>query len=377
MPRLPTISQEDAARLDFVEGVRLHNYTSNIPAVLDHYRQATQGMAEVPATWRDAGAAIVEDSTYRFAAGIQRHAQVMGWAAAIESLRSHTDELRDTVMSEPTDPVGSLELDPELPLPSWYTYHDELDRDDIHLVPGGYFGDLLVGPVYERGGALYRMAWRNGYTDSPPGSLIAFARGAPAPSYDRILDLGCAFGGNTMAYRAAYPEASQVVGIDISEPALRWAHLTAEERGVDITFAQRDAAATGFPDASFDLVTSFLLLHEVPPGVLDQIVAEAYRVVRPGGHVRFLDIPPYEALDPEVGFVQSFDHTGNGEVFWTGFLDRDFKQLLSDAGFVDVEDHALDYEDPGYWGSAALMRDGTFRSANRWVTSGNKPKAQW
>ena len=45
------------------------------------------------------------------------------------------------------------------------------------------------------------------------------------------------------------------------------------------------------------------------------------------------------------------------------------------AGFVDVEDHALDYEDPGYWGSAALMRDGTFRSANRWVTSGNKPEA--
>lgn len=373
MPRLPAPSQDDAARLDFIEGVRLHNYTSHISTVLDHYREFTEAGGLTPAGLRGAGEVVEHDLVYRFAAGIQRQAQLMGWATAIESLRPDTDHLVTTVASAPKDPIGTLELHPDLPLPAWYTHHDELVLDDIHLAPGGYFGDLLVGPVYERGGALYRLAWRQGYADSPPGSLIEFARGAPHGHYDRIIDLGCSFGGNTLAYRAAYPAASEVVGIDISEPALRWAHLTAEERGAKITLSQRDATKTGYAAGTFDLATAFLLLHEVPPSVLDELIAEAFRLLQPGGHIRFLDIPPYEALDPEVAFIQSFDHQGNGEAFWDDFLDRDFKAVLVAAGFVDVEDHPLDYPDPGYWGSAALMRDGTHRAENRWVTSANKP----
>ncbi len=375
MPELPAPTQEQAAHFDYLEGLRGYNYTVHVKGILDAYaHRGAEGGSEP--TTMDGAAAIIEPSPlYRFAAATQHQAQKMGWAAARRSLEVHTDELAGLLDRMPADPAGRLVLDPSLELPEYYTERDSEGLDDIHLVPGGYWGDPLVGPVYERGGALYRMAWRTGYTGSPPGALVAFAKGAPSDSYERILDLGCSFGGLTMALREAYPEAADVVGIDISSAALRWAHLTAEERGLAITFEQRDATATGYSDGSFDLISGFLLLHELGSETLDVVMAEAYRLLRPGGHIRFLDMPPYAELPPERAFLQSYDCKGNGEAFWDEFLSRDFKALLAETGFVNIGDGPLDYDEPTFWGTAALMRTGEFRLENRWVNMAEKPSA--
>lgn len=375
MPELPAPTQEQAAHFDYLEGLRGYNYTVHVKGILDAYEREVVGGGRAPATMDEAAGIIAPSSLYRFAAATQHQAQKMGWNAARRSLESHTDRLAGILDEMPAEPLGRLVLDPALELPGYYTARDSEGRDDIHLVPGGYWGDPLVGPVYERGGALYRMAWRTGYTGSPPGALVAFARGAPAGDYQRILDLGCSFGGLTMALREAYPEAAEVVGIDISAAALRWAHLTAEERGLAISFEQRDATATGYPDGSFDLIAGFLLLHELSTDVLDAVMAEAYRLLRPGGHIRFLDMPPYAELPPERAFLQSFDCEGNGEAFWDEFLSRDFKAVLRECGFANVSDGPLDFEESNYWGTAALLRTGEFRPENRWVNEAGKPDA--
>jgi len=375
MPALPAPTQEQAAHFDYLEGLRGYNYTVHVKGILDAYERETATGRPEPATMDEAGAIIAPSHLYRFAAATQHQAQKMGWAAARRSLEGHTNRLAEVLERMPVEPRGRLVLDPALELPGYYTERDSEGLDDIHLVPGGYWGDPLVGPVYERGGALYRMAWRTGYTGSPPGALVAFAKGAPAGNYRRILDLGCSFGGLTMALREAYPDADEVVGIDISSAALRWAHLTAEERGLAIAFEQRDATATGYPDGSFDLIAGFLLLHELSAEILDAVMAEAYRLLRPGGHIRFLDMPPYAALPPERAFLQSFDCEGNGEAFWDEFLSRDFKAVLGDCGFVNVGDGPLDYDEPSYWGTAALLRTGEFRLENRWVNAADKPAA--
>lgn len=225
-----------------------------------------------------------------------------------------------------------LELDPDLTLPAWYTRHDREGRDDIHLVPGGYWGDDLVGAVYDRGGAAYRLAWRGGY-DARPGALHAFI-GQTGSGAERVLDLGCSFGGLTRVAAAVLPEAS-VTGIDLSAPALTYAHHLGPDT---ITYAQRDAEHTGYPDGSFDLVTAFLLMHEVPDDVRASIVTEAFRVLAPGGRVAFLDIPPYSALDPARAWFESFDGRGNGENYWECFLASDFPALLRSVGFTEVSD---------------------------------------
>lgn len=377
MPDLPAPTQEVSARFDFLEGLRRYNYAVHVAGVLDEYEQNTAALETSgvgkPSTMEEAGDLIADTPLYQFAACIQRQAQQLGWAAAGESLQGHTEFIQRQIDTLPAEPVGRLLLDPELDLPKYYTHCDDEGLDDIHLVAGGYWGDPLVGAVYERGGALYRLAWRVGYAGTAPGALKAFASAAPGGDYRRILDMGCSFGGLTMAFREVYPDAEEVVGIDLSAAALRWAHLTAEERGLPIAFEQRDATNTGFPSENFDLLTGFLLLHELTPDALDAIMAESFKILRPGGHVRFLDVPPYEVLSPEVAFLQSFDCRGNGETYWDGFLSRDFKALLSEIGFVQVSAGPLDYAEPDYWGTAALMRDGKFRPENRWVTEAFKP----
>ncbi len=371
MPLLPPATQEQAARFDYLEGLRLYNYTRHIPKVLEQY-EATVGSRR-PRTMATAGKRIQSQPLYRFAASIQHQAQVMGWASAAESLADYGDELDALLANPPKKPKGRLVLDDVFPLPEYYTENDSAGLDDIHLAPGGYWRESLVGPIYERGGALYRTAWRLGYSSSPPGALLAFAAGAPAGNYKRILDLGCSFGGNTMAFRTAYPDAEEVVGIDLSASALRWAHLSAEERGLAITYQQGDATEMPYEGSSFDMVTGFLFAHEVTSAVLDQVLGEAFRVLRPGGHIRFMDVPPYSALEPEAAFLQSFDNDGNGEKFWNEFLSADFKAALERVGFVNATDGALDYGQPGFMGMAALMRTGEFRKENRWCTSADKP----
>ena len=96
--RATNLTLEEARRFDFLEGLRLHNYSKHVPAVLDHYSRsvaAAEAIGEArPGGPGEASRFIEHDPLYQFAAGIQRHAAVMGWSAAIESLRPYVDRLR-------------------------------------------------------------------------------------------------------------------------------------------------------------------------------------------------------------------------------------------------------------------------------------------
>lgn len=91
----------------------------------------------------------------------------------------------------------------------------------------------------------------------------------------RVLDCGCGTGANLAILRQIGP----AWGIDLT-----WAGLTfARERG-ERRIAQASADALPFPDASFDLVTSFDMLQCVPDTAEGAAFAEIRRVLRPGGH---------------------------------------------------------------------------------------------
>mgnify|MGYP006097746653 CR=1 FL=1 len=364
---IKTLSQQEVARFDFLQALRLYNYEVNVASIVENY--SVDPDSEV--TREQVGDLISSDLLYQFSCGIQRQAQIIGWDEAIRAIEQRSEVFQSAFEETETFSDG-LMLDESIELPDYYTINDSNGCDDIHLTPGGYWGNPLVGPIYELGGALYRTNWRQGYSDSPPGSLVAFAESAKDSSYERILDLGCSFGSLTMACRMAYPEAKNVIGIDISESALRWAHNVAKKRGTEVVFEQRNVLSTGYEDKSFDLITGFLLLHEIPYELLPSLLKEVFRLLDEGGQVRFLDLPPYEVLSSERAFLQSFDAYGNGEVHWDDFLSRDLKSLLTEIGFEDVEDGPLVFEEPEFKGSAALMRTSEFRPENRWVTSARK-----
>jgi ubiquinone/menaquinone biosynthesis C-methylase UbiE len=56
-----------------------------------------------------------------------------------------------------------------------------------------------------------------------------------------------------------------------------------------VTLHQRDSAALGFADASYDQAILFFLLHEQPEAVRAQTLREAVRVVKPGGKLVIVD----------------------------------------------------------------------------------------
>ena len=58
-----------------------------------------------------------------------------------------------------------------------------------------------------------------------------------------------------------------------------------------VHYHQANAAQTGFDDASFDLVTSHILFHETSAEILPEIMAEARRILAPGGVFFNADVP--------------------------------------------------------------------------------------
>jgi ubiquinone/menaquinone biosynthesis C-methylase UbiE len=104
----------------------------------------------------------------------------------------------------------------------------------------------------------------------------------------RILDLGCGTGSTTLMLKQAFPEA-EVIGLDLSPYMLVRAEHKAIEAGLDINWRHGNAEKTGFPDASFDLVTASLLFHETPALVSQNILRESLRLLTFGGQILVLD----------------------------------------------------------------------------------------
>ena len=113
-----------------------------------------------------------------------------------------------------------------------------------------------------------------------PALAAAVDLGQPGPD-DTLLDLGTGTGGllRELARRRDRPRLA--VGVDESAAMLE--HAGALPQGWSLETG--DARRLRFPDGAFSLVTAAYLLHVVDPESRRQIVAEARRVLRPGGNL--------------------------------------------------------------------------------------------
>jgi len=77
-------------------------------------------------------------------------------------------------------------------------------------------------------------------------------------------------------------KVERLIAIEVDEDA---AALLAERYvGTNVEIVTGSGAELGYPDESFDSVGSFTMLHHVPTQALqNKILAEAFRVLRPGG----------------------------------------------------------------------------------------------
>lgn len=101
-----------------------------------------------------------------------------------------------------------------------------------------------------------------------------------APLADaRIIELGCGAAALSRKLLVRHPRA-QVVGLEVDERQHARNLAAPVER---LSFVQAGAEAIPFPDARFDLAIMLKSLHHVPLELLDQALAEAARVLKPGG----------------------------------------------------------------------------------------------
>ncbi len=86
-----------------------------------------------------------------------------------------------------------------------------------------------------------------------------------------------------------YDRSKRVTGIDLSTDMLAHARARVEAEGLSHVEAllEQDAEATDFADASFDIAASMFVASVVPNPRL--LLAELRRVVRPGGHILFVN----------------------------------------------------------------------------------------
>ncbi|WP_433291986.1 class I SAM-dependent methyltransferase [Actinoplanes sp. CA-030573] len=141
---------------------------------------------------------------------------------------------------------------------------------------------------------VYRLSPRGGAYQHKIHSLIAHS--ATVPPGGRVLDIGCGSGGLTVAVAQARPTAT-VTGVDSwagdwaysQDQCVRNARLAGV--GDRVAFDQQNGAALAFGDHTFDAVVSCLTFHEMTQ-ISDKVdgVAEALRVVRPGGSFVFVDL---------------------------------------------------------------------------------------
>ena len=274
-------------------------------------------------------AAIVEDLTlYRYFAWLERHLQRMKYSGTY-GLTRYYDLKRETALQDLNAGDGSdeiLELNPDLKLPHYYT------RIDIHQHPGGVWSDDVAGLVYEHGARSTTPLLGASHADLHTRFTEWVAAGG---SPVKVLDLGCGFGKSTQPFYSRFPQAS-VEGVDLSAPCLRLAAHTARNSGaMNTRFRQRDAAHTGYSDASFDLVTSTMLLHETPPAVLERVFSEARRVLEAGGRMIHLDF--HYLPDPFARFMHYGHARRNNEPYMQPVAELDLRKLLLREGFGDVQ----------------------------------------
>lgn len=346
MPRNPMhemLSQpthDDRARQSWVFTLKMHIGRKVRPGNRLIYDRLAKAKFEKvhgrgPSDRHEVGDVMCREPSYQFFSGLARNAQELMWDSIADPIARNIDRLSAAYARLHASPnrKGSVTLDPAFKPP------EGIRQVNIHLQPVNYaedYGgdDVMAGAFYEAGGNLYSMSGGIGTVEGKAEVIQRFLKERyPGFTPTRILDFACSAGSSSTPWALNFPTAD-VHALDVGAGMLRYAHARAESLGARVHFHQMDAAATTFPDASFDLVVSHNAMHEMPLKTQKAMFKESFRLLKPGGIAIHQDVPlRYSEKDAFGQFDASWDLKNNNEPYWEAYATNDPVQMFLDAGF--------------------------------------------
>lgn len=204
----------------------------------------------------------------------------------------------------------------------------------MHTFAHHQHGQPGEAPAHETEGRVVNYGWRY---DLMVWFLDAFVfRGqlaqmrrialdlAHLQSGDKVLDVGCGTGTLAIEAQERVGAAGRATGIDPGVQQIARARSKAAARHLPVDFRVGVIEHLPFPDQTFDVVLSAIMMHHLPDDLKRQGLAEIARVLKPGGRLVIADFKR-----PEERQTHRFGAGGTGL--------QDLSAFVKDAGFSQAE----------------------------------------
>lgn len=151
-------------------------------------------------------------------------------------------------------------------------------------------------------------------------------------SNKKILDVGSGTGTMAVMIKQAYPFA-KVAGLDGDPEILEIARSKARSLGLEIRFDQGMSFDLPYPNESFDVVLTTVMMHHLRRDDKQTTAREMYRVLRPGGQLFGADFAePRSSFGKAIRpFTRRFERVADN-------LDGFLPVIFSETGFENYRE---------------------------------------
>jgi arsenite methyltransferase len=177
--------------------------------------------------------------------------------------------------------------------------------------------------------------------DAAPKAAVEASLGCGVPTAvadlhegETVLDLGSGAGADVLISARRVGNTGKAIGLDMTNEMLELARTNAADAGVEnVEFVKGYIEDIPLADSSVDVVISNCVINLAADK--RKVLAEAARVLRPGGRFAVSDV----IADPDMDEATRADMQQ-----WTGCIAgaltrEEFEQSLADAGLTDIEVH--------------------------------------